>query len=296
MSAATERLERYDKKTAAGILARAALEVATGQEYRNSIVENERALRAALIAEARAKLGVKPDDDSPDVLDKIESYLGGESERFAGATHVASALERLIARGDFPSELYAIRIIPNIRDFFAKDFEREKGLIERTVRAPNKEQHFGVGDDAEAPQLISLFARDFWTPYPARNFTMLVAGQRGQGHILDVHMAWRLYASEIDLSGAPNLIELLRRFADVYGVDILLNGQKGSFFLTSQNVPEKMTIEIGNKPGKRPKKGSVTWFVQRNPKTGRPYASFVMSTDLDLYRSTLEHWASDKIS
>jgi hypothetical protein len=138
MSAATERLERYDKKTAAGILARAALEVATGQEYRNSIVENERALRAALIAEARAKLGVKPDDDSPDVLDKIESYLDGESERFAGATHVASALERLIARGDFPSDLYDIRIIPNIRDFFAKDFEREKGLIERTVRAPNK--------------------------------------------------------------------------------------------------------------------------------------------------------------
>jgi hypothetical protein len=300
MNGMTHTLERYDRRTAAGILARAALEVATGQEYRNSIVENERALRTALIAEARAKLGVEPDDESPEVLDKIGSYLDTESERFAGPSHVKSAFERLIARGDFPSDLYEIRIISEggMRNFFGKDFEREKGLIERTVRAPSREQHFGVEGDAEAPRLVSLFAREFWTPFQARNFTMLVAGQRGKGQILDVHMAWRLYASKIDLSGAPPLIELLQRFANVYGLDIQLNGRQGRFFLTtSHKVPARVTIEIKTKSGNRGRKqGTVTRFVQRNPKTGKTYAALVMAIDLDLYRSTLKHWDSDEIS
>jgi hypothetical protein len=231
MNALAEMLERYDKRTAAGVLARAALEVETGQAYRKPIVDNELALRTALIAEARAILGFKPDDESPDAIEKIGSYLDSESERLVGAPRTASAFERLIARGDFPSDLYDIRIIPNIKQYFGNDFEREKDLVERTVRAPSKEQHFGPGDETEAPRLVSLFAREFKTPFPARNFTMLIAGQRGQGQVLDVHMAWRLYASKIDLGGAPKLIELLRRFADVYGIDIRLDGQRGRVFL-----------------------------------------------------------------
>src|SRR5437899_1054092 len=123
MSTAMRVLDRYDKRIAAAILARAALEVETGQDYRISAVDNELELRRALIAEARVKLGFKPDDDSPEAVEKIGSYLDSESERLAGEPRVASAFERLIARGDFPSDLYQIRIIPQIRDFFGKDFE-----------------------------------------------------------------------------------------------------------------------------------------------------------------------------
>ncbi len=289
MDALTEMLQRYNKRTAAGILARAALEVETGQGYPDSLVENEGALRTALINEARAKLGFRPNEQSPDIIDKIGSFLDSELERLAGTPPVESAFERLIARGDFPSDLYEIRIIPNIKQLFGKDFEREKSLIERTVRAPNEEQHFGVGDDAEAPRLVSLFAREFKTPFPARNFTMLVAAQRGDGRSLDVHMAWRLYASRIDLGGAPDPIELLRRFADVYGIDISLNGKRGRFFLTtSRDVPAKVTVDLDRKLGK--KTFTVTRFIQRNPRTGKTYAALVMAVDLDLYRSTLEHW------
>jgi hypothetical protein len=293
MDSLTETLDRYDRRTAAGILARAALQVETGQDYRDSIVDNEHALRAALIAEARAKLGFRQDDESPDVIDKIGSYLDSESERVAQEPHLASAFERLIERGDFPSDLYDIRVIPNIRNFFRQGFEREKKLIERTVRSPGKEQHFGVGGDALAPRLVSLFAREFKTPFPARNFTMLVAGQRGHGQVLDVHMAWRLYASIVNLNGAPTLIELLRRFANVYGTDIKLDGQRGRFFLaTSHDVPDKVTMEIANKPGKNI---TVTRFVQKNPVTGRMYAALVMAIDLNHYRSTLKHWDSKEI-
>jgi len=293
MDALTEMLQRYDKRTAAGILARAALELETGQGYRGSLVEDERALRAALIAEARAKLDLKPNDQSPDVIEKIGSYLDRESERLAGAPHVASAFERLIARGDFPSDLYDIRIIPNIKQFFGKDFSREKNLIQRTVRAPTREQHFGAGDDAEAPRLVSLFARGFHTPFPARNFTMLVAGQRGDGQALDIHMAWRLYGSRIDLGGAPDLVDLLQRFADVYGVDITLDGERGRFFLTtSHDVPATVTARLNATPGKT---FTVTRLIQRNPRTGKTYAALVMAIDLDLYRSTLKHWDCKEI-
>jgi hypothetical protein len=287
MDALTELVDRYDKRTAAGILARAVLEAQTGQEYRDSIVENERALRTALIVQARAKLGFKQDDESPEVIDKIGSYLESESERLADEPRVESAFERLIARGDLPSDLYQIRIIPNIAGFFGKEYPREKTLIERTIRSPDSEQHFGAGDDTRGPRLVSLFARNFKTPFEARDFTMLVAGQRGKGQLLDVHMAWRLYPLRVDFTDATDLVELLRRFADIYGADIRLDGQRGRFFLsTSEHVPESVRVDFSNSK----KMTAVTRFVQRNPKTGKPEAALVMAIDLDLYRATLDHW------
>jgi hypothetical protein len=292
MDALTELVDRYDKRTAAGILARAVLEAQTGQEYRDSIVENERALRTALIVQARAKLGFKQDDESPEVIDKIGSYLESESERLANEPRVASAFERLIARGDLPSDLYQIRIIPNIAWFFGKEYLREKALIERTIRSPNSEQHFGAGDDTQGPRLVSLFARHFKTPFTARDFTMLVAGQRGRGQALDVHMAWRLYPSRVDFADAADLVELLRRFADRYGADIKLDGQRGRFFLTtSEYVPDSVKVDVSN-----PKRlTAVTRFVQRNPKTGKSEAALVMAIDLDLYRATIDHWDCKEI-
>ncbi len=292
MDALTELLDRYDKRTAAGILARAVLEAQSGQGSQDSIVENERALRTALIVQARAKLGFQQGDESPEVIDKIGSYLENESERLAGEPRVALAFERLIERGDLPSDLYQIRIIPNLSHFFGKEYPREKTLIERTIRSPDSEQHFGAGDDTGGPRLVSLFARHFKTPFEARDFTMLVAGQRGKGQVLDVHMAWRLYPSRVDFSDAGDLVDLLRSFADAYGADIKLDGQKGRFFLTtSEYVPESVRVDLSN-----PKRmTAVTRFLQRNPKTGKPEGALVMAIDLDLYRTTLDHWDCKEI-
>jgi len=287
-------LDRYDRRIAAGVLARAALALQVGENLDGkSIVTNEPELRAALIAEARSKLGIRPDDKSPEVIEQIGAYFDEESERLIGDIHAAAAFQRLAVRGDLPSDLYNVQIIPNIANFFGKDFEREKALIERTVRAPTKEQHFGPPVVENEPHLISLFAREFKTPFPFYDFTMLVAGGRGKDRTLHVHQAWRLYQSKVDLSGTPTLVELLRRFADVYGADILLDGKRGRFFLTAQDIPPP-TMSI-NLRGKKTTI-TVTQFFQLNLVTHRTHAALVVAIDLNLYRATLEKMDRQDIS
>jgi hypothetical protein len=302
MDVLSELSERYDPKTAAGILARAAMAAQTGQAYEQSIVENEETLRNALIAEARKKARLNPDDNSPEAIEKISSLLDSESDRISRAPDEASAWTRLIERGDFPSDLYQIRVVQNLIDFFGKDFERERVLIQTTVRAPNKEQHFRAHDeDPAAPSMVSLFAREFRTPYPARNFTMLVVGQRGRGRTLDVHIAWRLYPTYVNVNGAEDLLELLRRFADKYGVDIVLNGEKGRFFLTTfEKVPNKVEIQVPKSSRKRT--ALITrFFQQRTVHTpdgrvvNQDVSSLVMAIDLDRYRATLKNLDSKQI-
>ncbi len=294
MDVLEETLHRYDRRIAAGILARAAIAVETGQEYRKPIVENERDLQLALIAEARAKLGIRADDNRPEVVNKIGAFLDDASERVSKKPDDASAIERLVERGDLPSDLYEIKIGSNVRDFFGKKFEREKELIEVTVRRPSKEQHFGVQRDPNAPRLVSLFARDFKTPYPAKNFTLLVVGQRGKGRILNVFMAWRVYPSVVDVSGATDLIDMLRRFAEVYGVDFKLGEERGKFFLTtSQNVPK--TVQVIGSPRGAKRTITLTHFFQHNSAT-QVVNSLVMAIDLTLYRKTLDRLDTDQIS
>ncbi len=296
-----QALNSFDRHVAAGILARAALALQNGESsvLSRSIVDNEPALRAALIAEACNKLGLKPDDRSPDVVARLEDYFDAESERLIGEPRVEAAFQRLIARGDFPSDLYDIRIIPNIRDFFGAGFEREKNLIERTIRAPTSEQHFGPPVTPKEPYLISLFARKFTTPFPARDFTMLVAGQRGQQYMFHVHQAWRLYSSRVDIQGAETLVDLLRRFADVYGAEITLDGKRGRFFLTSEQVaPSRIVVEFGRnkKTGKLKEESvTVTQFIQVEPTSAHRYAALVMAIDLNHYRETLSNLDSKEI-
>jgi hypothetical protein len=259
-----------------------------------SVVDDELRLRAALIEAAYKKLNIDPKNRSKEALERIGSYFDEESDRLS-EPHTESAIQRLIARGDFPSDLYDIKIIPNIRIFFGVKFEREKGLIERTIRRPHREQHFGPSPVEDQPSLISLFAREFKTPFVFKNFTMLVAGQRGKDHTLHIHQAWRLYQPPLNLLGALSLVQMLERFADVYGAEISLDGQRGHFFLTAHGlIPKKIEIQ---KPGKKGfQEVTVTRFAQDDPVTGATHAALVMAIDLVQYRATLENRDSEDIS
>ena len=112
---------------------------------------------------------------------------------------------------------------------------------------------------------------------------MLVAGQRRLKRSLEVHQAWRLYGSKVNLDNPHDLVELLRRFADVYGADILVDGQRGRFFLTAKKVERTTTynIPVG-------KEIMITHFGQTDPLTGGSYAALVVAVDLGLYRETLD--------
>jgi len=115
---------------------------------------------------------------------------------------------------------------------------------------------------------------------------MLVAGQRGEGKKLDVHFAWRLYDSKVQQTNAESLVELLRRFSDVYGVEIKLNDVKGKFFLTSPSLaPNKILLEG---PKGRTLEFQITQFAQPIPGTTGSRAALIVAIDLDNYRRTYD--------
>jgi hypothetical protein len=279
-----EALEALDKRVAAGVITRAALALA-GNPSSQVVVNGEEGLRAALLTEVRRRLDIDADDNRPETLEKVGEALDEESERLLGPTDTVAALKRLAERGDLPSDLYEISIIENISEFFGREFELERDLIEATIRQPSREQHYGRAQSAREPSLVSLFYREFSTPHPYKDFGMLVAAAR-EGLMLTVHQAWRIYQSAVHTQGASDLVGLLRRFSDTYGVEIDLDGVKGRFFFAADKPPPRnIHLDMRGKPGAI----SISQFNQKNVAAqGAPKAFLVMSTDLVRYRETLE--------
>jgi hypothetical protein len=258
-----------------------------GNPEATAVIVDEEKLRAALLQEVRQRLGLRADDDGPEALEKVGEVLDEESEHLLEPPDTKAALRRLAERGDLPSDLYEIRIIDNIVDFHRENFELERDLIESTIRHPSREQHYGRAQSAREPSLVSLFYRDFSTPFPFKNFGMLVAAAR-EGLVLNVHQAWRIYSSVVNTRGATELVDLLRRFADAYGTDVNVDGKTGHFFLTADKpVPRNVHVDMGRK------KGAVTisQFVQPGPSTAQPRACLILAIDLGRYEATLEKMA-----
>jgi hypothetical protein len=178
---------------------------------------------------------------------------------------------------------------------FGKGHEKEKMLALRTVRAPDMEQNFGAPQFKEGgPHLISLFARRFKTPFPYKDFTMLVAAQRGRGKLLEVHQAWRLFDARVNTSGANDLVEYLKRFSDAYAQDVEVDGKFGHFFLEGPRVDTSSQIKFTNK-GERVEY-YVTQFTQSDPRTKMPRAALTVSINFQAYLDTVRKLDIDEIS
>ncbi len=175
-------LESLDQKTAAGLLARAALSVA----YASKSLDDE--LVRKIIEEARNRLRLSEEANDPESLERIASLLDEESDKLLPEPNTTSALFRLAERGDLPSDLYEINIIPNVADVYRKHFFLEKDIIETTIRAPTLEQHYGPARKPHEPVMVSLFLRSFRTRWQLKDFSVIVVAQRN-GFKLDVHQA-----------------------------------------------------------------------------------------------------------
>ena len=286
-------LENFDKVTAAGILARAALSI-EDQDNPAGIpkLPQEMKLRQTIIIEIREKLGVSPNDQSPQTLDRLGEILDKECESLIGRVDSDSALRRLSEKGELPSDLFKIEIIQNIEKFHGKKFPEEKKFIESAVRSPDQEQHFGPPANPGEPFLISLFAKYFPNQYPLRGFTMLIAGQR-KGLVLNVHQAWRIYPDIVNLNGVRDLVDMLRRFSDVFGAEIELGGKRGHFILAAdipkgQDVETSLKIDSNLPLAKSKKVITFTSFLQGNPLGGSNQVALGIGINLDQYAEVIK--------
>jgi hypothetical protein len=280
-------LEKFDKVAAAGILARAALSLAYSAAPMASTVAEEDQVRTSIIEEARNHLGLQPDDFEVSAIEKIADFLDAESDKLIAPPDVTSALNRLAERGDLPSDLYEIEIISNVRGLYGKGYSLEKKLIETTIRAPTVEQHFGHFGKPNEPAMVSLFAKSFRTRWSFKDFVMLVAAQR-KGTLLSVNQAWRIYTSRVDVNGVRQPLDWLKRFAETYGAEIEVNGEKAKFFYYAQiDGPLEKKVEVGGKG--KPRQIIISDFSRWE--SGKQIASLITAIDVDKYRATLKAMA-----
>jgi len=285
-------LAKFDNITAAGILARAALAI-TDNPAGEIQLPGEASIREAVISEALLAHGLNPQDQTPQALERLEEILDSERESLVQAA-TRPALERLSIRGDLPSDLFDIELVRDISDFHGPKFRAEEKLIAETVRSPDREQHYGPPLAPGQPFLISLFAKQFPSQYPAKTFTMLVVGQR-QGLKLVIHQAWRIYPSEVSLENTTTLVDLLQRFSDNFGIEIELGGKRGRFILAA-DLPKSDSLSVSwralsgepQKIGKRQRrKITLSCFTQKRP-NGTIQAALAVAIDLNKYSRLLE--------
>lgn len=291
-------LEKFDKVTAAGILARAA--IAADDEVNPAAairLPDENSIRSAVWDELRRELGIRSDDDSPSTVERVVDAIDAEIEKLIEAPDTDAALQKLSARGELPSDLYDVMVSPSIQEFHGDKFFREYSLIAETVHDPDQEQHFGIPKDDNGPALVSLFAKHYPNENRLRSFTLLVAGQR-DGLRLAVHQAWRLYFDRVDMVGIKDLVDMLRRFANAFGVDFLLNGKPTRFALMAEikqgerfnallNVNHKTKIDGRGRVRIEQRKIEFTWFHQDRPNS-KSAAALAVAIDMDKYRSALK--------
>jgi hypothetical protein len=276
-------VQSIDPTRAAGLLARAALSVGY---LNNPLVESESDLFARVVEEARSQLGIGINDNDPETIERIADFLDEESDKLLQPPDTKSAIDRLAERGDLPSDLYEINIIPNVQDVYGKGFSLEKEIIETTIRAPTLEQHYGPPRGLYEPSMISLFVRTFRTTWPLKDFSVIVAAQR-RGLILDVHQAWRVYPQKVNLQGAKTPVDWLRKFADSYGAELEVQGKRGHFFLIAEG-PIPNSFSFRPPESRKERLYVISRFAQKDLSSGIEKSALILAIDADKYRSTLD--------
>ena len=189
-------------------------------------------LQDSLLAEIRERFNLDPADQSQTAQAKLFKFLVEEmSEPVMKGAREKQAKARLGQNGNLRSDLYRIKFGDS---FHANEVTGgiRRSHVEEALRHPNQVQHllperFGLGEDTLA---VSIYAKH------NEKFILLVQTTR-KGDTQLVGSAWRVYHSDVDLSAAYEPLEMLRAFADVYGMYFRVGHSAPAKFFLYEVVP-----------------------------------------------------------
>src|SRR5437899_9885567 len=117
------------------MLARAALALDSdgSNPAGKPVIAGETELRAHVIAEIKAHLGIPPFDERPESVEKICDALDDFADELVGYPDLNGALVRLAERGELASDRFSINVVEPIREFHGSHFATEQLRIEETV-------------------------------------------------------------------------------------------------------------------------------------------------------------------
>ncbi|HEX8166300.1 MAG TPA: hypothetical protein VF601_11005 [Beijerinckiaceae bacterium] len=278
-----------DPNQAAGLLARMALSVDSGGLNPDAapVLPGEEEFRARLTEWLRSELhneGVKDQDLRARILD----WLDREAERVSAPADEAAALDRLSADAVLPSDAYTVLFEDDIEEFVSKMGFDDRPLVDKVLRSPEFEQHFGPPRESDdQPSLVSLFAKWFNEDDQKERFLFIVVGNR-EKNVFHVRHFWRVYPNEVVVAGARSLVEVFERFTGVYGLPFSVEGWRGRFLynkVVTALEKDKLTVGTGTRPNSR----GVTVIVAQK-RDNLYHLAFGMNVDLSSYsKDVLRH-------
>jgi hypothetical protein len=292
-----EALKQFEPSVAAGILARAALSLDTDlhNPAANFVLQGEDKLREKIILEFSTKLGIPPIDSSYKTAHLISSEIDRAIDEIIGSIKEKDALERISARGEFPSDEFEIVLMPNIKDdIYQNHFKDEYPRIIETIKRPHKELQFGQTESLRP--LVSLFGRFYRSKFPARDFLLLIVGQR-KGLVLEVHNVWRVYPYIVPIREQDDLVTILKNFTNTYGTKVISGKAEGNFIHDSDLPAETKQTRVSIPVPKNPNHTfTVTQFLQHDSSGKYIKSSLTVSIDLTEYLETIKKYGWDIIA
>jgi len=221
-----EAVRGYDPRAAAGILSGLALRLERASNL--AAPPSKTAIEERILTELREALNLDPEDESFETVERLADALDQEAERVAGIEPDPTITEKLSRDGLLPSDTLDLEFDAGLEKHHSSHWPIERQLAEITIRQPHREQAF---TREEANSGVSIFARFFSHKFPVRSFWLLVTGVRA-GSILHIGQVFRVYPHDVDLSGCETLTDVLKEFANKFGVEVELNGRRGKFFMS----------------------------------------------------------------
>ncbi|WP_313337320.1 hypothetical protein [Sphingobium yanoikuyae] len=231
-----------DKVTANAALAFAAMNVAGAGM--SAVPETYADISTRLVDEAKLKLGISVEDQSPDSMERVRSFLAAEVNRrvFDGVDRNA-VRSRLGAQGRLSNGAYKMSFAENFSDF--KESER---FVRDCIVSADDTCHLvpmNEGNDKE----FSIFSKKVSSLNRKRSYWAIALCFR-QGSELKVVNFWRLFDQTVDVLGSENALDLLSSFLDVYGIPLVINDvQTSDKMITNRQFFGDLSIGVKRQPG-----------------------------------------------
>lgn len=201
-----------------------------------STTDAEIEMQERLLEEVRDRLGVQADDWSYEAKGKFLKFLAEEMRKYAlSQTSIDTVRARLGQRGDLRPDLYQVEFHKSFYKF--SELGTRRSHVEEALRRPDDIEHLlpDIITEGDRPA-ISLYLKRHGKSDSPNRFTLLVQAWR-QNDVQLVFEAWRIYHSDVDLSGAQTVLEALRSFIEVFGIPFRVGGSDPKKFFIYETVP-----------------------------------------------------------
>jgi hypothetical protein len=182
-----------------------------------------------VLAEIRHELKISEDDNSREVINKIQKFLSDEiTQSIFKGVDLNTVKSRLGQKGQLSQNLYTFKFADGFKNYEKLGIRRS--VVLDALKNPDQYQHLHNERFQDNPdKAVSLFIKHFFFSNQRNNYTLLVKCQRN-GFTLVISDSWQVYHSEVDISDAKLPEDILRAFVSVFGEDFTIGEKVGKFF------------------------------------------------------------------